>query len=484
MKEKSFKRNIILNAVRTIFATIFPLITFPYASRILQVNNLGKVNFSNSIVSYFSLIAALGIATYAIREGARFRDNKVEFNKFASEIFSINIIATFIAYIALVITIIIFPKLHKYTLLLIIQSSSIIFTTIGVDWVYSIYEDYFYITLRSLVFQVISLILLFLMVKSTNDYYLYAFVSVLSSVGSNLMNFIHSRKYCKISLTININVKRHIKPIMVIFATSIASVIYVNSDMTILGILGSNYNVGLYSCSAKIYSAIKNVLAAILVVSIPRLSYYIGLKKFEDFENTLSEIFNSLVLFMVPTIVGIFLLSKEIIFIFSGEKYLPGYTSLKILSIALLFCLFAWFFGQCILLTLKKEMYILKATIVSAIVNIGLNLVLIPLFKEDGAAITTVIAEAIAFIICAYYSRKLIRLRGVLKNLIESIIGCVMIVLIWVILKNSINNLLLYVVAMVICSVFGYFLTLLFLKNYLIVTYFNALKKKLKEHMG
>ena len=111
MINKSLKINGILNGIRIISTMIFPIVTFPYVSRILQVENLGKVNFAISIISYFLLIATLGISNYAIREGARLRDTK-SINDFASEVFSINVISTLISYIFLIFLLILIPQIY------------------------------------------------------------------------------------------------------------------------------------------------------------------------------------------------------------------------------------------------------------------------------------------------------------------------------------------------------------------------------------
>ena len=118
----------------------------------------------------------------------------------------------------------------------------------------------------------ISLILLFLLVKDENDVNIYAAITVFSGVGSNALNYVHARKYCKIGLTREIDWKKHIKPIMVLFSMAITVTIYVSSDTTILGFLCSDYEVGIYSVSAKIYNVIKTLVSSIIVVSIPRMS--------------------------------------------------------------------------------------------------------------------------------------------------------------------------------------------------------------------
>lgn len=157
--------NAFLNGLRSVLNLIFPLITFPYISRVLSVNGIGIYNFSNTYIGYFILIAGLGIATYAVREGAKYRDNKEQIEEFSSEVFSINILATVIAYILLLLSLVIFKNLNNYVACILIFSIQILFTTLGTEWIYTIYEDYTYITIRSIIFKILSIILLFIFVK-------------------------------------------------------------------------------------------------------------------------------------------------------------------------------------------------------------------------------------------------------------------------------------------------------------------------------
>ena len=253
MSKKKLAKNAILNLIKTISSLIFPLITFPYISRILGVENLGAYNFSTSIISYFSLIAGLGISTYAIREGARYREDKIKLSKFSSEVFTINIIATVLSYALLIICILLFDDLKNYISIILILSVSIMFNTLGCEWIYNIYEDFKYITIRSIAFQFISLLLLFLFVKDSNDLIFYSIITVISTSGASVINILVRKKYLKIGLTFNKNLIRHLIPILLLFANSVATTIYINSDMTIIGIISGDYFTGLYSVSTKIY---------------------------------------------------------------------------------------------------------------------------------------------------------------------------------------------------------------------------------------
>lgn len=170
MKTKSLKINTVLNVIKQLCSVLFPLITIPYVTRILQATNYGKVNFGSSIVSYFTLIAAFGITNYSIREGGQIRNDKEKFAKFANEIFTINLLSTCIAYSGLILVLFISPKIRSYSILILIQSITIILSTLGANWINTIFEDYLFITLRYIVMQVVSLVLLFLFVHTPDDY--------------------------------------------------------------------------------------------------------------------------------------------------------------------------------------------------------------------------------------------------------------------------------------------------------------------------
>lgn len=155
LKSKSLGKNAFLNGFKNVLNLLFPLITFPYVSKVLSVEGIGQYNFAQAAVSYFSLIAGLGISSYAIREGAKYRENKENFNIFASEVFLCNVISTIVAYVLLALCMIVVGKLKAYAALIWVFSIQIVFTTIGIEWLYSIYEEYEYITIRSIVFKII-----------------------------------------------------------------------------------------------------------------------------------------------------------------------------------------------------------------------------------------------------------------------------------------------------------------------------------------
>lgn len=477
MKQKSIGLNAILNSIKSCLSIVVPLITFPYATRILGVNNIGKINYALSIVHYFALIAILGITTYAIREGSKVRDDKQEIQKFSSEIFSLNFFTTLVSYVLLFVFILISTKMKEYRLLILIQSLSIIFTTIGIDWINSIYEDYLFITIRTIIINFISILALFVFVKSPNDYYIYAILSVLTNAIIAVINYFYCKKYVKVKFTFSTNIFKHLKYTLIFFINSLSISIYVNSDMTMLGWICGDYFVGIYSVAAKVYNIVKTLLASIYTVAIPRLSYYVGKNDMVKFRELFTKIMMYLSLILLPCISGLIGLANEIVILLSGQDYIDSALTLKILSISLLFAIFGGAVTSCLNIPLKRELLNMKATIVSAITNIVLNIYFIPKFKQNGAAFTSAISELIVLLICIISLKKIyeyLNIKLFIKNFVHALLGMITV---FVICSIYIHNIMLSILIKIIFSIVIYGIELILLKNQCVKDVFNYIIK-------
>ena len=479
MKNKSLKVNAFLNGFKTFLNFLFPLITFPYISRVLSVEEIGKYNFSNSIISYFLLVAALGIDKYAIREGAKYRENKERFSSFASEIFSFNIVSTLVSYSLLFLFILFSKTLERYTVCILIFSLQIFFTTLGTEWVYSIFEEYRYITIRSILFKMISVALLFMFVRNEGDYLAYAAITVFASVGSNVLNFFNAKKICSIRFTLKIDWKKLFKPIMIIFASNIAIQIYVNSDTTMLGYLKDDYAVGIYSVATKIYLIVKNLTGSILTVTIPRLAYLASKKVKDDYEELLNKVANALIILILPSIVGLTMLSREAILIIASNKYLDAQLPLIVLSIAILFSTFSGLFNNCVLLPHKREKVFLKSSIISAVTNIVLNFILIPYFGAVAAAFTTLISEIIMalmnFMGCRDLIGRVVFNKSFKNNLTSVFCGSIGVIICCKIIMTVFLNIYVCSIVAVLLSVTVYGLILIALRNDIVLENLNKI---------
>lgn len=487
MKNKSLGLNAFFNGMRSVLSLIFPLITFPYISRVLSVSGIGIYNFSNTYVSYFILIAGLGIATYAVREGAKYRNQKEKIEEFTSQVFSINIIATIVAYLLLFLSLVIFKNLNNYVTCILIFSLQILFTTLGTEWIYTIYEDYAYITIRSIAFKILSIILLFILVRKPSDYLWYATITVLAAVGSNILNFIHARSFINIRLTLNTKWRYHLKPIMIIFASAVAITIFTASDTTILGILKNDYAVGIYSTSAKIYQITECLLSAILTVTIPRLAMLWGQKRRSEYNDVLIRVINTLGILVLPASVGLIMLSREVVLIIAGYKFLPSVNSLRIITWAMIFSIFAWIFSDCVLISVKRESKVLRNTLITAVINVILNFILIPSMSYDGTSLSTVIAEFSVMVMNGYSCRDIIKpiifKKETLKNLFESIIGCIGIVIVCLLCQWGLHSMIWKTIFSMVLSVPMYGAILILLGNEIAISMLNNVLNIVKSKL-
>ena len=397
---KSVKRNAILNVIKQGCTILFPLITLPYVTRVLGKDGLGKYSFASSVTGYFVLIAALGIQTYAVREGAPIRDSKEKIETFGSQVFSINVWSSLVAYILLAILLMISSKIRAYMPFILIQSSAIILALLGAEWINSIYEDFLYITIRYISIQCICLVLTFLLVKNHEDLLLYTTIVVFAANGGYLVNLFYRRKYCKLHLTTKMEPKKHLPPMLFLLVNALAIMIYVNSDITMLGFYYDDDVVGVYSFAARIYNMVKSMIAAAIAVALPRVAYIKANEK-SRYDSFIRKIFSTMTMFAFPMIAGLACLSKEIIYVVGGEEYLTGTTSLIILSAAIIFALYAGIVTNCVLVVNGQEKICMISTLITAGVNVLLNLILIPLFGIEAAAITTVVAEILNMLIQA-----------------------------------------------------------------------------------
>lgn len=465
MIKKSLSLNAILNAMRSVLNMLFPLITYPYITAVLSVEELGKYNFSLSIVNYFALIAGLGVSSYAIREGARIREDKRALADFANQMLEINLISMLAAYMLLFCVLGIATTLAPYKELILFLSVQMLFTTIGVEWIYSIFEEYQYITIRSILFKVASIILLFVLVRKEGDVFQYAGVVMFATTGSNILDAFFARKYFHFSFVGLKKLKKHIRPIMVLFASNIAVMVYVYSDTTMLGLMADDYTVGIYAVSSKVYSMMKSVLSAVLVVSIPRLANLYGANKLSEFKEIVQNITDTITLLLIPSVAGLILQSKNIILFISNEKYLQATSSLSILSIALVVCMYGWIFNQCVLLPAQKENVILEATIISAVANVVLNFILIRMWKENATAFTTLIAEGTMLGICGWKSQAICKIKVFNKNLLTVCVGTAAVVGICYVIRMFEFQSTVELLTSVVLSGIAYFTILIVLKN-------------------
>ena len=482
-KQKSISINLIANGIKTLMSVLFPLITFPYASRVLGAAGIGKVNYATSIISYFSMFAALGISTYAIREGARIRDDKEKFSKFAKEMLNINLFTTLIAYGVLLIFLCL-PILKNYKILLIILSGTIVFTTIGMEWLFVIKEEYAYITKRAILFQFLSLILLFLLVRSKEDYGWYAALTVISSGGSAIWNLVYSRKLVNWRQKITPEYKKHLKPIFLIFGTSIASSIYMTMDTTMLGAMSGDKATGIYTAAVKINTVVSTLIGTISSTILPRVSYYIGNGLKKEYEKLMQSSMDLLMMIAMPVAIGMMCTSDILILLFSGAEFLPGSTAAKILSAKVVIAAINRVLAYQICIPYKRDKEVLLSTSGGALFNLIANAALIPIWGVNGASIATFFSEVVVFIILFRYTHKYFPVHRLYARGPIYLAASIWFFLCRYILDRVLHNTVVILLATVGICAAGYFAILLAIKDPYLKSVVQGAVKRVKKGTG
>lgn len=494
VNKKSVKINAVLNVTKTVVSLIFPLITFPYSSHVLGVEAIGRYNFSASIVSYFTLLAALGVSMYAVREGSKYRDDQEKISSFCSQVFSINIYSTFFSLILLCLCVLSIPKLQGYAVLIAILSLRIILTTLNVNWIYSIFEDFLWNTIVTITLDIVAIISMFLFVHSPADLGIYVFITVIAYSGYGLFTFLYSHHYVKLRFLWKPDL-RHLKPILVIFSMEISATIYISSDITILGWLVGDHATGLYSTASNVYMIVKQMLNALILVVIPRFSYLIGAGGLAEQDGNhekamtchkeavaLGEtLIDSMITLCLPCMIGLIFMAEPVVFLFAGKDFMEAVPSLQLLSFALIFAMMENFYGDCILIAYKKEATYLALTMIAAVINIVLNFVLIPTYAQNAAAVTTIIAEVFMGITTMWISQKYIKVIFHKDVLFKTLLGCGAIAFVCWGTHLFIQGTVLYLLVGVICSILVYTVLEIIMKNRVIMDILGNIVKQIRR---
>lgn len=395
----SVKYNFLMNFILTASNFLFPLITFPYISRILHASGNGKVSFAASIANYFMMAASLGIPTYGIRACAKVRDNKEELSHTAQELLIINLIATSVVTGTYLICIFTVPRFAQDKALFFIEGINIVLNMLGANWIYQALEQYDYITVRSVLFKAVSILLMFMMVHQESDYRAYAATTVIASAGSNIMNFFRLRECISFHKTGQYHFKRHLKPIFVLFAQSAAVSIYTNLDTVMLGFMKTDTDVGLYTAAVKVKGILVAVVNSLGSVLLPRMSFFAERKKKGEFHRLLVLALNAELFMALPLTAYFGVEAKDTLLFLAGREYLQATRTMQIINLAVIPIGLTGVIGVQTLTSLDRENQVLVSVLCGALSDFILNLFMIPIWGASGAALATTCAEYIVLLV-------------------------------------------------------------------------------------
>ena len=481
MEKKSIVKNSMYNMIYKGFTALFPVVTMTYISKILLADGVGAISYANTIVAYFVLLASLGLPFYGVKIIAQNRDSKKKLNTAFLELFLINTIFNSICIVLYYFIINKFSFFRDKVELLNIFGLMLIFNYFNIDWFYQGVEEYSYIASRSIIIKLISFVMMILIVKSSDDLYKYAIILSLATAGNYVLNAINLRKYLSLNFE-KINIIKHLKPNFILFFSAIAQELYSTVDIIMLESFFGYASVGCYSNTVKVIKMVYTLVIAIIATFYPRISKYIRDNQNEKVDELLTLGTKIILMISIPGAIGIAMTSSYSVPVFLGNSFMSSINIMKILSVMIITLSISYLLGHVVLMALGKEKQILKCTLVGASINCLLNLLIIPIWNENGAAIASVISEVVVMIMFVWTVKKYIKIKVSFEFIYSLILSCLsMIVYIFIISLLKLN-LLLSLVIMIFGGSIIYIVSMFLFKNETILYFFEILNKKRKEN--
>ena len=400
-------KNYLYNLSYQILTIILPIITVPYVTRIFTSEDLGSYGFYYSIVSYFSLFAMLGIGIYGTKQIAAARDVSSTF----WNIYAIQLIASLLALFVYVITFVSIPKMSG--IVPIILGIILLTKMIDISWLFTGKEDFKKITLRNTMVKVAGVISIFTFIKSNEDLYLYIFLIVIFDFLGQFVMWIPAKKFIKRPSFDTKIIKKNLHPIVLLFLPQVAISLYVVLDRTLLGLLGSYSDVGIYEQGQKLTSILLTVVSSLGAVMLPRVANLLSERKEKEAQNMVRFSFILYNLIIFPMIFGLIAINEVFVKLFLGQNFQDVKYVLYIIVFNIMFIGWTNILGYQVLVVRNKNKEFMLSTTIPAVVSVAVNITVIPFFGYIGASITSVVVEFLVFAIQWYYSRNIIN-----KNLL------------------------------------------------------------------
>ena len=476
----STRKNILYNGLLSVSQVIFPMVTFPYATRILGPEKLGTINFADSFCKYTMLIAALGIPVYGIREISKAAHEKTKLAKVFSEIFCIHLFTTVLILAAYVLCILFVDRFSVSREIYWWGGLMIFSNLFSIEWFFSGLSHFKFIALRSFLTRMLFVGLVFLLVRDAKDYTMYFILMVLAVAATGIFNVFYLLKIINPFTGISYaGLLRHFKPLVYLFSAIFAINIYITLDKVILGFLAGDLSVGYYSAVLRINNIALSIIGSFGIVIYPQLTRLFAENRMEDFTLMVNKLVNLIIAVCLPMAIGFCLCAPEIIFIVAGKNFSRAILPMQVLCLLCLLISLSNIFGNLVLASMSKDKQFSLSAFGAAIISLVLSVTLIPAHKESGAAIANLCAELAITGFTFFFARKYVRFDLSFKKLLINVWICIPYVLVIFLFKWLITGIWFRSLAIFISSLLYFIFSQLFLlKNNLFIELFNSFKRK------
>jgi len=420
----SIKKNAVYNTFLSLSQVLVPVIVFPYVSRVLGPKGVGDIGFVDSFLQFVVLLSALGIPIYGVREIAKTRHDRLGRSVLFSELLLLHFLSTLLVSVVYWALFTLHPKLAVHHHLFVISMGMLYMQVFMIEWLFQGLEAFAFITKRALVFRLLSVVLIFWLVKAADDTVVYFLIIFLTGVSNMIVNVIYARRYVGLRFR-NLHLKRHLKPLLYIFSFGIVVSFYTVLDTSLLGLMRDTKEVGYYNAVTRVVKLVVAVLTAFVLVAIPTLSVSFAKGDLSTIKSVLSKSFGYIALMGVPAAAGLVIYAEDVISLFAGTDFLPAVNALRTMALAVLIVGLSNVFGMQILNPSNNERLFFRAALVGMLVSLTCNLSLIPYFGLYGTAVTNVVTELTVLVFLIIYARRIIDFQPRWLGIGEALFSCV-----------------------------------------------------------
>jgi O-antigen/teichoic acid export membrane protein len=460
----STKKNFVFNFLLTGSNLLFPLLTFPYLSRILGANGLGICNFIISYGQNYIIIAALGVSIYGTREIAKVGDNTIKRSKLFFELLSVHLFFTLLLLAIYTASIFISADFKDYKNIALLGGSLIIFNVFSIEWLFTGVNDFKFITIRSLFIRILSIFAIFLFVKKKDDFTIYFIILICTIFFTVLVNVYHARKYISRKVILSYKgILPHLKPIFLLGIYMVLTSIYSVLPNTLLGFLSTKLAVGYYYGANRIIRMVISIFSALIAVLIPRLNLIIEEKGKEEYLLLVNKALSVVISFGVPITFLVFLLADPIVMLLAGKKFFNSIFVIQIMSPIILIVAFAQVFVLLILSVHRKDSYMVILSIIGMTISLFINIIFIPQFAEKATAVSQLAAEFLVTFVSFILARRVFKFSFPVKTFLLNVIFVLPFSIITYFSFKLLHNNFLIIVSASICCGFYFILYQLFI---------------------
>lgn len=410
MKKKSIAKNAIFKFMLSLFNIIIPILIGPYVARKLGPNEMGVVNYAQTILGYFIIFASFGVYQYGIRELSGVKNDKEKFEKIFTSLFVITVITNIITYLLYIgYTFFEFRNDILFVPCLIL-SFNIVANVFYVEWANESLENYDFISIKTIIVRIIYVTLVFIFVRNYDDMTNYIYLLVFFSFFNNILSYIYIRKSIKFNFK-DLKLLKHIKPMFWVVILSNVSVLYTQFDKLMLGKYVNMESVAFYTIAQTINTVINTLMLTIIFVTIPRLSNLSINEKEDEYIKLLKKISNVYFLILYPSCIGMLILSKNIIILYGGNQYIYAIPVFKVFILYSITLGYENILTNQIMYIKAKEKQLVNMIFIGGILNIIMNTFLVKLgmFTPTTAITTTLISNIVLILLENYYVVKVLR---------------------------------------------------------------------------